>query len=206
MPITSAQEKFVHALSVLYGAENQFLQAQQQMLDQTSDEELKGLLRTHIDESQQQVENLEEVFSQMDQEVHDETSEAARGLISDAQRSLQEAQAEAIRDTLIADAQAKVEHFEIACYRALIAGAVQMELGDEVESLLEQNLQQEERTAQMVEQRSEEHTSELQSRQYLVCRLLLEKKKNKKHKKPHQKSIINPYNITKHANNKHYSN
>src|SRR3712207_7851498 len=28
--------------------------------------------------------------------------------------------------------------------------------------------------------RSEEHTSELQSRQYLVCRLLLEKKKNYK--------------------------
>src|SRR3712207_8345876 len=31
--------------------------------------------------------------------------------------------------------------------------------------------------------RSEEHTSELQSRQYLVCRLLLEKKKKKKKKK-----------------------
>src|SRR3712207_7015408 len=30
---------------------------------------------------------------------------------------------------------------------------------------------------QPVDQRSEEHTSELQSRQYLVCRLLLEKKK-----------------------------
>src|SRR3712207_7038930 len=29
--------------------------------------------------------------------------------------------------------------------------------------------------------RSEEHTSELQSRQYLVCRLLLEKKKKHKH-------------------------
>src|SRR3712207_7204021 len=32
--------------------------------------------------------------------------------------------------------------------------------------------------------RSEEHTSELQSRQYLVCRLLLEKKKTI-HKLPH---------------------
>src|SRR3712207_9428524 len=32
--------------------------------------------------------------------------------------------------------------------------------------------------------RSEEHTSELQSRQYLVCRLLLEKKKNQHHYKP----------------------
>src|SRR3712207_7761487 len=31
-----------------------------------------------------------------------------------------------------------------------------------------------------VDHRSEEHTSELQSRQYLVCRLLLEKKKKKK--------------------------
>src|SRR3712207_7881475 len=31
--------------------------------------------------------------------------------------------------------------------------------------------------------RSEEHTSELQSRQYLVCRLLLEKKKKKNTKK-----------------------
>src|SRR5947209_17159180 len=31
--------------------------------------------------------------------------------------------------------------------------------------------------------RSEEHTSELQSRQYLVCRLLLEKKKNERPKK-----------------------
>src|SRR3712207_6910984 len=38
--------------------------------------------------------------------------------------------------------------------------------------------------------RSEEHTSELQSRQYLVCRLLLEKKKNK---------------YTIYSNNIHYS-
>src|SRR3712207_8157722 len=35
--------------------------------------------------------------------------------------------------------------------------------------------------------RSEEHTSELQSRQYLVCRLLFEKKK------------INKYNVHQHA-------
>src|SRR3712207_7109278 len=34
------------------------------------------------------------------------------------------------------------------------------------------------RLALLAHQRSEEHTSELQSRQYLVCRLLLEKKKN----------------------------
>src|SRR5947209_10744072 len=35
-------------------------------------------------------------------------------------------------------------------------------------------------TENVLAHRSEEHTSELQSRQYLVCRLLLEKKKKKK--------------------------
>src|SRR3712207_9326657 len=38
------------------------------------------------------------------------------------------------------------------------------------------------RPRQCQAQRSEEHTSELQSRQYLVCRLLLEKKKKKETK------------------------
>src|SRR3712207_8653975 len=41
------------------------------------------------------------------------------------------------------------------------------------------------RKSQTVAQRSEEHTSELQSRQYLVCRLLLEKKKK------HLDSLVN---------------
>src|SRR3712207_8777983 len=36
--------------------------------------------------------------------------------------------------------------------------------------------------------RSEEHTSELQSRQYLVCRLLLEKKKSTNHPSEHRTS------------------
>src|SRR3712207_8280238 len=40
-----------------------------------------------------------------------------------------------------------------------------------------------------VGKRSEEHTSELQSRQYLVCRLLLEKKKN-------NVSILDCYNTS----------
>src|SRR5690554_7608839 len=41
------------------------------------------------------------------------------------------------------------------------------------------------------EERSEEHTSELQSRQHLVCRLLLEKKNNKHdHRRTRRPSLI----------------
>src|SRR3712207_7261853 len=45
---------------------------------------------------------------------------------------------------------------------------------DEDDGVLEERLE----VAPLRRRRSEEHTSELQSRQYLVCRLLLEKKKN----------------------------
>src|SRR2546427_8290076 len=42
-----------------------------------------------------------------------------------------------------------------------------------------------------VEQRSEEHTSELQSQSNLVCRLLLEKKKRKKYTNDRNLNVIN---------------
>src|SRR3712207_7038830 len=40
--------------------------------------------------------------------------------------------------------------------------------------------------------RSEEHTSELQSRQYLVCRLLLEKKKKPNNSRTHHPHLSSP--------------
>src|SRR5947209_12025879 len=48
--------------------------------------------------------------------------------------------------------------------------------------------------------RSEEHTSELQSRQYLVCRLLLEKKKNRTAKTKNFKRIDGGGHDQSHAN------
>src|SRR5882757_5582456 len=45
--------------------------------------------------------------------------------------------------------------------------------------VLRQGILTHSRHAALLASRSEEHTSELQSRQYLVCRLLLEKKKKK---------------------------
>ena len=153
MPITNAQEKFVHALSVTYDAENQLLEALQQMLEQASDGELRHSFEVHIGETQQQIQNLEQIFNQLGQEPQRETCEAAQGLVSDAQKSLQEAQSEPLRDTLIADAQAKVEHFEIASYQALIIGAQQMGQDEAVE-LLRRNLQWEQKTALDINQKA----------------------------------------------------
>src|SRR3712207_3265502 len=53
---------------------------------------------------------------------------------------------------------------------------LQQVLGKKIGDELTKNIKVDDKE---VEKRSEEHTSELQSRQYLVCRLLLEKKKKK---------------------------
>jgi ferritin-like metal-binding protein YciE len=151
MAITNPQEKFVHELCLTYDAEHQFLEAQQEMLGQASDEHLQTMLQNHINQTQRQIQNLEQVFGQMGLEPQRQTSQAAQGLVADGQTSLQEAEGGPVVDTLIAGAQAKVEHFEIACYRGLVTGAQQMGQ-DEVVDLLQQNLLQEEETTQMVEQ------------------------------------------------------
>src|SRR2546429_2919041 len=52
------------------------------------------------------------------------------------------------------------------------------------------------RSRSQVRARSEEHTSELQSRLHLVCRLLLEKKKNQKNTKLHV-TILSAYPSTR---------
>ena len=152
MAITNPQEKFVHELCLTYDAEHQFLEAQQEMLGQASDEHLQSMVQNHINQTQRQIQNLEQVFGQMGLEPQRQTSQAAQGLVADGRTGLQEAEGGPVVDTLIAGAQAKVEHFEIACYRGLVTGAQQMGQDEEVVDLLQQNLLQEEETAQMVEQ------------------------------------------------------
>src|SRR5436309_6481257 len=51
---------------------------------------------------------------------------------------------------------------------------------------------------ELTDSRSEEHTSELQSRENLVCRLLLEKKKKKKKKRKYENNNITNF-IYKHV-------
>src|SRR3712207_8810415 len=66
-------------------------------------------------------------------------------------------------------------HLLLAAQRDSLVGAQLLELAEGRMGGLKAGLQLRELSGL----RSEEHTSELQSRQYLVCRLLLEKKKNK---------------------------
>jgi ferritin-like metal-binding protein YciE len=155
MPINNAQELFVHNLSEIYDAEHQFVEGQQEMAQQASDQDLKSAIEEHISQTEQHARNLEQVFDQLGQQPQRATNEVAQGLVSEAQQVMQETQDENLRDVAINAAVIKVEHFEMGSYRGLVTAAQQMDQ-DQIVDLLQQNLQEEEQTAQTAEQSAPE--------------------------------------------------
>jgi ferritin-like metal-binding protein YciE len=152
MTINTLPEKFTVFLGSLYDAEQRFLSAQMQMQAEATESTLKEGLQTHIQESRLKIANLEEAFRLLGTEPPLLTSHAANGLVQEAQEYINaSATNRLVLDTVIADAQFKTEHHEISCYRALLVGA--RELGkQEIVDLLQQNLQFDEKNAQMLEQ------------------------------------------------------
>lgn len=151
MPIANPQEKFVHELCLVYDAEHQFVEGQQEMAQEATDQELESAIREHIEQTRLHIRNLEEIFEQLGEQPQRQTSVVAQGLVSEAQQDIQEAQNDAIRDCLIDAAVLKVEHFEMGSYRGMVTGAQQVGQ-TEIVNLLNENLQQEEEAARIAEQ------------------------------------------------------
>ena len=123
MALASVNDLMIQALGEVYDAEHQFLEGQQEMEQQASDQDLKSSIQQHISDTEQQIRNLEQVFEQLGQQPQRQTNEVAQGLVSEAQQNMQEAENEAIRDCAIVVAVIKVEHFEMGSYRGLVMGA-----------------------------------------------------------------------------------
>ena len=151
MAISTMQDLMLDQLGDVYDAEHRFLKGQQEMVQNATDQQLKSGIQLHIEQTQGHIQNLEQVFNLMGQQPKGVTCEASQGLVSEAKKDMQGAGSDSIRDVLIDGAALRVEHYEIAAYTALIAGAQLMGQQQAV-SLLQQNLQQEQQTAQKLEQ------------------------------------------------------
>lgn len=155
MAIANTQELFVHELCEIYDAEHRFIEGQQEMAEHATDESLKNAILEHLDQTRQHAANIEQVFSELGQEARRETNEVAKGLVSETQEGIREAQSNTLCDVVIDAAVIKVEHFEMGSYRSLVTGA-QLMGQSEVQRLLSENMQDEEQTAQTAEQSAEE--------------------------------------------------
>ncbi len=153
MPISNPREKFVHELADMYDAEHQFLEAQQKMLQNATDEKLRALIETHMEETRQQISNLEQVFEAAGEQPERQTCSGAKGLIEEATKMMEEVGSDELRDAFIVGAATKTEHYEMVGYADLIDGAEMLKLRPAVR-LLTQNREQEVRTARKLERQA----------------------------------------------------
>jgi ferritin-like metal-binding protein YciE len=143
--IKTMDDLFVHTLRDIYYAERQIIQALPEMIEKSSDPQLKQGFRTHLQETENQVKRLEKVFKLHGQEVQGVDCPAIDGIIEEAEDVAGEVEDKAVLDAaLIAAAQA-VEHYEITRYGSLIAWAKQLGRND-CAALLAQNLEEEKAT------------------------------------------------------------
>jgi ferritin-like metal-binding protein YciE len=132
------------------------LDAMQTMLPEATSPQVKALLEKHIDETEQQITTLEQVFDLMGEKPKRIKCAGATGIVSENESLLDEvADSPELVDLAIAGGSAKVEHYEIAAYRSMVTGAQQAGQ-TQVAQLLQTILQQEEQTALLIEQSTPE--------------------------------------------------
>lgn len=136
---------FLDTLKDIYFAEKQILKALPKMARAARSEEGKAGFLQHHDETQGQIERLEQVFELLGRPARGKTCEAIQGIIAEGEEIIEEfKESPALDAGLISSAQA-VEHYEIARYGTLIEWAKQLGLKDAV-PLLQANLAEEEAT------------------------------------------------------------
>jgi ferritin-like metal-binding protein YciE len=140
---------FLHHVKDIYYAEKQIIKALPKMAKATSSPELKKAFEHHLDETEGQVERLEQIFKILGKPVQGVRCDAIEGLISEAKEVMDEAEDAGVMNAgLLASAQA-VEHYEIARYGTMSAWAAQLGLAKAVK-LIDETLKQEKAADQLL--------------------------------------------------------
>ncbi|HWX48992.1 MAG TPA: ferritin-like domain-containing protein [Roseomonas sp.] len=144
--IKSLDDLFMHTLKDVYYAERQILKALPKMAKAAQNEQLRDAFMHHREQTQAQIERLQQVFEALGKRAQGVTCEALNGLVEESEELLDEAKEPSpVRDAgLIASAQA-IEHYEMARYGALVAWAKAAGHQDVVK-LLEETLAEEKQT------------------------------------------------------------
>ncbi|HEY0030817.1 MAG TPA: ferritin-like domain-containing protein [Bacteroidia bacterium] len=136
---------FENELKDIYWAEKALLKAIPKMAKNATSEELVSALETHLEETEVQVERVEQIFEILGKRAIAKKCEAMAGLIKEGEEIMKESDKGAMRDAGIISAAQKVEHYEIASYGTLRTFAQTLGL-DDVVSLLEETLEEEKNT------------------------------------------------------------
>lgn len=133
---------FLDELADILNAEVQLTKALPKMAKAAQSEELAEAFTSHLEETENHVNRIKEVFESLDEKVKSKTCQAMKGLIEEASELIKELKGSSAMDAGLIAAAQKVEHYEIASYGSVRAWAEQMGHSEAV-GLLDETLDEE---------------------------------------------------------------
>ena len=149
-----ARKLLTEGVQELYYTEQQLLDALDTLSEQTEHEDAERAFSEHREETQEQVDRLEEVFELIDAEEETKRERVVDAMIEEHEEFAGENEGPTLDRYNIALEQ-KIEHYEIAAYSNVTSLAGK--LGhDEAADLLEENLQEEEQALEELSETGEQ--------------------------------------------------
>jgi len=144
MPTTSnLRDALVEELRDCYDAEKQLVKALPKLAAAATSADLEAAFSSHLDETREHVNRLEQVFGILDQPPRGKHCDGIAGIIKEGSSTIEDEDGGPTMDACLIAAGQRAEHYEMAAYGTLIAWAKQLGLDDAV-PLLEQTLDEEE--------------------------------------------------------------
>lgn len=139
------EDLFLDTLKDIYYAERKILKALPKMARGAQSDKLKQAFEKHRDETEVQVERLQQVFEMLDKRAQGKTCPAIDGIIEEGEEIMQEFKDTPALDAGLVSAAQAVEHYEITRYGTLKRWAEMLGM-DEAAKLLDQTLAEESKT------------------------------------------------------------
>jgi ferritin-like metal-binding protein YciE len=146
----TAHELFTHELADMLDAERKILEALGEQAEESTNPQLQKAFEAHREQTETQVQRLEQCFEQLEEEPEETECAGIRGLIEEHDNMKEEDPSEDILDVFNVAAATKVERYEITAYEALIRLSDMMG-HTKVSRLLNQNLKEEQQTLKKME-------------------------------------------------------
>ena len=140
---------FYETLKDIYYAEKTLVKALPRMAKAAESDELRNAFETHLEETEGQVERLEQVFEIINKPAKAKTCEAIKGLTEEAKEVMKDFKGTPALDAGLLSAAQAVEHYEISRYGTLKAWAEELGHSQAVR-LLDATLQEEKKADQIL--------------------------------------------------------
>ncbi|HEV2394907.1 MAG TPA: ferritin-like domain-containing protein [Verrucomicrobiae bacterium] len=143
--IDSLENLLLHEVKDLYNAEQQLVKALPKVAKKASSQELKDAIEEHLQQTEEHVNRLEQIFEMLGQPAKSVKCKGMEGILDEGEEVMSQKGTPETLDAAIIMAAQKVEHYEIASYGSAATWAAMLGRND-VKRLLGQTLEEEEET------------------------------------------------------------